>query len=72
TGPNHVKELPKEFQMGQVVVWDTTGTEIQGWQRNLDSFHVRVVGVVVDPYGGDTGLGGSNTLQLQEIQLLEG
>jgi hypothetical protein len=29
------------------------------------------MGVVVEPYGGDTGLGGSNTIQLQEIQLLD-
>ena len=72
SGPNHVIELPKNFQMSQVVVWDTTGREIRGWQRSLDSFHVRVTGVVVEPYGGDTGLQGSNTIQLQQIQLLEG
>jgi LysM repeat protein len=72
TGPNHVNELPEQFQMGQVVVWDNSGREIRGWQRSLDSFHVRVTGVVVEPYGGDTGLGGSNTIQLQQIQLLEG
>jgi LysM repeat protein len=29
-GPNHVNELPKNFQMGQVVVWDASGREIQG------------------------------------------
>jgi hypothetical protein len=71
TGPNHVNELPEKFQMGQVMVWDSSGKEIRGWQRSLDSFHVRVTGVVVEPYGGDTGLSGSNTIQLQQIQLLE-
>jgi hypothetical protein len=71
TGPNHVGELPDRFQFGDVVVWDKTGQEIRGWQRNLDSFHVRVVGVVVETYGEDTGLGGSNTIRLQEIELLE-
>jgi LysM repeat protein len=71
-GPNHVNELPENYQMAQVVVWDTTGRAIQGWQRSLDSFHVQVTGVVVEPYGGDTGLSGSNTIQLQQIQLLEG
>jgi len=72
TGPNHVNELPENFQMGDVVVWDTTGREIRGWQRNLDSYHVRVSGLVVKAYGGETGLGGSNTLRLEEIRLLEG
>jgi hypothetical protein len=71
-GPNHVNELPDKFQMGQVVVWDSAGREISGWQRGLDSFHVRVKGVVVKAYGGDTGLDGSNTLRLEEITLLEG
>lgn len=71
TGPNHVGELPDRFQFGDVVVWDATGREIRGWQRNLDSFHVRVVGVVMETYGEDTGLGGSNTIRLQEIELLE-
>ena len=72
TGPNHVKELPDKFQMGQVVVWDSAGGEISGWQRGLDSYHVRVRGAVVEAYGGDTGLDGSNTLRLEEITLLEG
>jgi len=72
TGPNHVKELPDKFQMSQVVVWDSAGREISGWQRGLDSFHVRVRVVVVKAYGGDTGLDGSNTLRLEEITLLEG
>jgi hypothetical protein len=72
TGPNHVGQLPDRFQFGDVVVWDVTGREIRGWQRNLDSFHVRVVGVVIETYGEDTGLGGSNTIRLQEIELLEG
>jgi murein DD-endopeptidase MepM/ murein hydrolase activator NlpD len=71
TGPNHTKELPKNFQMGQVVVWDASGREIQGWQRSLDSFRVRVIGVVVEPYGGQTGLDGSNTVRLEGIHLLE-
>jgi LysM repeat protein len=71
SGPNHVIELPDEFQMGDVVVWDKTGREIRGWQRNLDSYHVRLVSLVVEPYGGETGLGGSNTIRLQEIELLE-
>ena len=70
TGPNHVGELPDRFQFSDVVVWDKTGQEIRGWQRNLDGFHVRVMGVVVEAYGGDTGLGGSNTIRLQEIELL--
>lgn len=72
TGPNQVIELPQKFQLDDVVVWDKTGREIRGWQRNLDSFHVRVVGVVVETYGADTGLGGSNTIRLEEIELLEG
>jgi hypothetical protein len=72
TGPNHVKELPDKFQFGDVVIWDNTGAEIQGWQRNLDSYHVRVRGVVVEAYGGDTGLNGSNTVRLEEIELLGG
>ncbi len=72
TGPNHVKELPDKFQFGDVVVWHNAGGEIRGWQRNLDSYHVRVRGVVVDAYGGDTGLNGSNTVRLEEIELLEG
>jgi hypothetical protein len=72
TGPNHVNELPDKFQFGDVVVWDTNGREIRGWQRNLDSYHVRVVGTVVKAYGGDTGLDGSNTIQLEAIELLEG
>jgi hypothetical protein len=71
SGPNHVTELPEKFEFGDVVVWDRTGREIRGWQRNLDSYHVRVVGVVIEAYGGDTGLGGSNTIRLQEIELLE-
>lgn len=71
SGPNHVIELPDEFQIGDVVVWDKTGREIRGWQSNLDSFHVRLVGVVVRTYGEETGLGGSNTIRLEEIQLLE-
>lgn len=70
-GPNHVIELPDEFKIGDVVVWDKTGREIRGWQRNLDSFHVRLAGVVIESYGGETGLGGSNTIRLQEIELLE-
>jgi hypothetical protein len=72
TGPNHVNELPDKFQFGDVVVWDTTGREIRGWQRNLDSYHVRVVGTVVKAYGGETGLDGSNTIRLEAIELLEG
>ena len=72
TGPSHVKELPDKFQMGQVVVWDSAGREISGWQRGLDSYHVRVRGVVVKAYGGDTGLDGSNTVRLKEITLLGG
>jgi len=72
TGPNHVKELPDKFQMGQVVVWDGSGREISGWQRNLDSYHVRVVGLVVKAYGGDTGLDGSNTLRVEQVHLLDG
>jgi hypothetical protein len=72
SGPNHVTELPDKFDFGDVVVWDNTGREIRGWQRNLDSYRVRVVGVVVETYGTDTGLPGSNTIRLQEVQLLEG
>ena len=72
TGPNHVGELPEKFQMGDVVVWDSAGREISGWQRNLDSYHVRVVGVVIKAYGGDTGLDGSNTVRVEQIELLEG
>ena len=72
TGPSHVKELPDKFQMGQVVVWDSAGREISGWQRGLDSYHVKVRGVVVKAYGGDTGLDGSNTVPLEEITLLGG
>lgn len=70
TGPNHVNELPDKFQMGDVVVWDMTGREIRGWQRNLDSYHVRVSGVVVEAYGGDTGLDGSNTIRMEQIELI--
>jgi hypothetical protein len=72
TGPNHVKELPDKFQMSQVVVWDGSGREISGWQRSLDSYHVKVRGLVVKAYGGDTGLDGSNTLRVEQIELLEG
>lgn len=71
SGPNHVIELADKFEIGDVVVWDTTGREIRGWQRNLDSFRVRLVGVVIETYGEETGLGGSNTIRLQEVELLE-
>jgi hypothetical protein len=71
SGPTHVGEFPREFRLADVVVWDQDGKEIQGWERNLDSFHVRVVGVVVGTYGTKTGLSGSNTIRLEDIELLE-
>lgn len=70
SGPNQVNELPDNFQMGDVVVWDATGREIRGWQRNLDSYRVRVRGLMVEAYGADTGLDGSNTIRLETIELL--
>lgn len=71
SGPNHVGELPREFRLADVMVWDKDGKDIRGWERNLDSFHVRVVGVVVESYGTETGLSGSNTIRLEDIELLE-
>jgi len=71
TGPNQVGELPKKFKFTDVVVWDKDGREIRGFQRSLDSHHVRVVGEVIKAYGGETGLSGSNTIRLIEITLLE-
>jgi hypothetical protein len=71
SGPNNVIELPSRFQLADVVVWDKNGQEMQGWQKNLDSFHVLVVGVVIETYGKETGLGGSNNIRLEELELLE-
>ena len=71
TGPNHVCEVPSKFKIEDVVVWDKDGREIGGWHKSLDSRPVRVVGKVIRIYGTKTGLSGSNTIALSEIELLE-
>jgi len=71
SGPNHVVELPSTFSISDVVVWDKTGREIRGWTRSLDSRRVRVLGEVAKRYGSETGLQGSNTMHLVEIELLD-
>lgn len=68
-GPNHVCELPRTFKFSEVVIWDKDGREIACWQGGLDSCHVYVKGKVVETYGAETGLGGSNTISLIEIEL---
>ena len=71
TGPNHVSKVPSTFKIQDVVVWDRDGREIGGWYSSLDSRRVRLVGKVARAYGTQTGLSGSNTISLEEIELLE-
>ena len=47
------------------------GREIRGWSGILDSRPVRLKGTVVTPCGSPTGLGGSHTIDVVEIELLE-
>lgn len=67
--PNHVKEYGTSFP--SVVVLDMNGREIRGWTRIRDSRHVRLKGTVVQPYAMATGLGGSHTIDVTEIELLD-
>ena len=67
--PNHVREYGTTWT--SVVILDMHGREIRGWTGTRDSRHVRVVGTVVQPYGSATGLGGSHTIEVSEIELLE-
>lgn len=67
--PNHVREYGSTWP--SVVILDKDGREIRGYSRSLDSRHVRLKGTVVKPYGTATGLGGSHTIDVAEIELLE-
>jgi len=67
--PNHVKAYGTSFS--SVVILDAHSREIRGWDRMRDSRPVRIVGTVIKPYGGPTGLGGSHTIDVVEIELLE-
>jgi LysM repeat protein len=66
--PNHVKQYGKS--RAEVVILDKEGQEIVGWSGARDSLHVRLRGQVVSPFPKPTGLGGSQTINLIEIERL--
>jgi LysM repeat protein len=67
--PNHVKAYGKS--RADVVILDKDGQEIRGWSGSRDSLHVRIRGQVVSPFPKPTGLGGSHTINLIEIERLQ-
>ena len=68
--PNHVRDYGTSF--ASVAILDVNGREILGWTNMRDSRPVRIQGTVVKPYAKGTGLDGSNTIDVVEIELLEG